>query len=97
MWRRFSTGRQSVIPPMQTLLRGPRAGNHVRRRAALTRAERRTDEWAVSIMPRGFDQNSSQMRVAGLGDRAPGLFGATRMFGRHEADEGHRTGRGRKA
>jgi hypothetical protein len=43
----------------------------------------------MPVLPRRFDQDAAEMRVAGFGDRPPRLFGAARVFGGHEAGKGH--------
>ncbi len=47
------------------------------------------DERVMAIVPRGFDEDATDMRVAGLGDRAAGALRPTGMLGRDEADIGH--------
>jgi hypothetical protein len=48
-------------------------------------------------MPGGFDEDPTQMGVAGFGDRAPDPIRAAGVFGGHEAHERHRARRGGKA
>ena len=94
---RFAACGEPLVAAMEALLRGPRPRNDVRGGAALAGPERGADEWVMPIVPGGFDEDSAQVSVAGLGDAALGAFRATRMFGRNEADKRHGARRGGEA
>ena len=79
------------------MLRGPRLGDDGVGGAALPLPQDVADEGMMAVMPRGFDEDAPQVRIAGFGDGAAGLLGATRMLRGDEADEGHRTRRGGKS
>ena len=51
-------------------------------RAALALLERGPEKRVVTILPGGFDEDATEMRVAGFRDRAARLFGAAGMLGR---------------
>src|SRR6187549_1076993 len=51
----------------------------------------------MPVVPGGFDEDSSQMRIAGFGDGTVGAFRAARMLRGDEAHEGHGRGRAAKA
>ena len=51
----------------------------------------------MAIVPRGFEEDTPQVRVPRLGNRAAATPGAARVLRRHEADEAHHTGARRKA
>ena len=52
---------------------------------ALSEAEVR----AMTVVPRRFDQNATQVRVASLGDLAAAALGAAGVLGRNEASVAH--------
>ena len=74
---------------MESLLRGPGAGDHVLRGAPLTRPEGGADEWMMAIVPGRFDQHAAQMGIARFGDAALRALRPARVLGRDETDEGH--------
>jgi hypothetical protein len=82
---------------MESVLRRPRAGNHIRRRTALAGAQRGADEGMVAIVPGRFDEHPAEMRVAGFGDATLRAFRPARVLRGDEADESHRRGGGGKA
>jgi hypothetical protein len=82
---------------VQTVLRAPGLLDDGGRCPALALAQRVTEEGVMPVVPRGFDEDPAEMRVAGFGDAAARLFRATRIFGRDEAGEGHDARGGRKA
>jgi hypothetical protein len=51
----------------------------------------------MAVMPGGFHQDAAEMSVAGFGDGAARLFGATRVFRWHEPGERHHPRCGREA
>ena len=51
----------------------------------------------MPVVPGGLDQYPPQMRIAGFGDVAAGLFRAAGVFGRDEAGKGHHARGGWKA
>ena len=88
---------ESVLAPIQALLRGPGVRDDRGRRARLPAPERVAHKAPVTIMPRRFDQDAAQMRIPRFGDRAAGLFRPSGMFGGHEADKRHRARRRAKS
>src|SRR5262245_45739191 len=86
-----------AIPTIETVLRSPRLVDRGGRCAALPALESVADERTMAIVPGGFDQDPSQMSIAGFGNRPARMFGTAGMFGRHESDKGHRAGRGRES
>jgi len=74
---RFAAGREAPIAAMETPLGQPGVINHRRGRAPLAMPERVADEGVMAIVPGGFDQDPTEMRVAGFGDRAMHLFRTT--------------------
>ena len=64
--------------------------------AALPPLQRGPQKRMMAILPGGFDEHTSEMRVASFGDRAARPFGAAGMLGRDEASKGHQARRGRE-
>ena len=83
------------VAAMQAALGPPRDVDGHRRRTALAVGEGRAEKGVMPILPSGFDQDAPQMRVAGFGDGAAGVFGAAGMLGRNQPGEGHQA-RGRR-
>src|ERR671936_83250 len=79
-----------MVATIQALLRGASLRDDRRGRALLAPSQRGADKWAMTIVPRGFDEDAPQVSIPRFGDRAARLFRATRMLGRHEPDKGHR-------
>ena len=67
---RFAARGQSLISPMQPLLRGPGLGDDGCGRIALSCTQRMADEWMMTVVPGGFHEHPPQMRITGLGDPA---------------------------
>ena len=79
------------------MLRVPRSFDDGRRGTALPQLQRAAAKRVVTILPGGFDQDSSQMRISGLGDVATNLRCAAGMLGWDEASKRHQARRGREA
>src|SRR5258708_10644071 len=69
--RAFSPSDETPVSRVQSMLGFPRDCDHVRVQCRVTFAKRGTHRGSVSIRPRGFDDDASEMRVARFRDRAP--------------------------
>jgi hypothetical protein len=74
---------QFHIPLMQPVLRLPRNLLHLFRDALLSSAEPVPDTWRTTIAPCCFDNDSSQVRVAGFSDAPASGSLATGVFAGH--------------
>jgi hypothetical protein len=74
---------QFHIPLMQPVLRLPRNLFRLFRDALLSSAQSVPDTWMPTIAPCGFDNDSSQMRVAGLSDTSASGSLAAGVFAGH--------------
>ena len=72
---------EPAIAAMESLLRVPGAINDDGRGPALALPQGITEKGMMPIVPGGFDEDASQMRVAGLGDVAAGLFRPAGVLG----------------
>lgn len=93
---RFAAGGESLVPTIETLLRAPRRDQRGRRRARLSSTQLFPDEGMVAIVPGGFDEHATDVRVAGLGDRATRPVRPARVLGREETDIRHQAAGRRK-
>jgi hypothetical protein len=81
----FAPRGQVTVTSMQPMLSVPRDLFHVRADRDLALAKRGADCGAISIRPRGLDDDSPEVRVAGLGDAASANSVAGRIFTRDGA------------
>ena len=93
-WRRpppsaRSCARRVLGTGAKTDLCGPRAGHGRRRHALLPLADPGADVGAVLVGPGRFAELSSQVGVAGPGDRASALRESGRVLAGHETGEAH--------
>src|SRR5438067_1827082 len=81
--------RQASESPTQSLLRFVGNRDHTAWLAFAASRERRPDAWPMLIVPRGFDQQPTDQRVARSRDAPAALLVAARILARHEADVRH--------
>src|SRR5215831_3226794 len=93
----FAARGEPLIAAIKPLLGGPGVRDGARGCPILPASQGVSDKRMVAIVPRGFDQDPAEVRVAGLGNPTAGCVGATGMLRRDQADERHETGRGRNA
>ena len=74
---------------MQALLGTPGDGGDFGRKGLLESLLPEAEMWTVTVMPSGLDENTTQVRVAGLGDCAAAALGAARALRGHEARVAH--------
>lgn len=82
---------------MEAMLGRPRVLDDGGRRATLAEYQGAAGKRVMAVMPGGFDEDAPHMGIAGLGNRAARLLGATRVFRGYEPDEAPEARRGRKA
>ena len=92
----FAARGEPLIAAVQSLLCSPGMGDGRGRRALLSVLQGASDEGVMAIVPRGFHENTAQMRIARLGDRAARRLRAAGVLGGNQTDEGHQPRRGGK-
>src|SRR5262245_61689303 len=96
LWGRFMFGRQFPEAPTQSLLRLVGNRNHAPWLSFAPPRQGHTDIRAVLIVPRHFDQEPSDQRVASASDAAAPMLFAARVLARHEPEIRHQRGRRRE-
>src|SRR5206468_1243126 len=89
----FASSQETALPRMQTMLGFPRDGGNTGRLPALSSAQRITALGRETVRPGGFHQDAAEMRVAGLGNRAPMDAAAARVLARHGPAVAHELAR----
>ena len=74
---------------MKAVLRSLNDRSDIRRMFYQRLSSLGTKRWAVTVAPRGFDENASDVAVAGLGDATLATLTTAGIFARDQADEGH--------
>src|SRR2546423_8386799 len=76
----FPARGEPLVATIQPLLGAPRLDTRGLGGRFLSAAQLFSDEGMMAIVPRGFDQDTAQVRIAGLGDRPARSLRAARML-----------------